>query len=249
MRGLYDELRETILALHVGQVTAFFAQEKLDEAKARVAVLRRRNQLAYADEINEIETAVEELQAEVNARAPAVRIFHRPGRTVVITTPGVPDARGRLADIQVVRIGQVDFIEMDNRLRVRDWWELKIDGRSLSPPVEGPKRWIMKNAAGAEALDVFGKPPAHMLLTGLAKRRDAHKRRRDRRREADSRRRMPKARRAFKRAIERQQRGLVVFAGIVGYIPGEGRHVNVGDVRLEEVDPNRVAPPAWPGRG
>ncbi len=206
MRGLYDELREATLGLQQGRLELAAAREMLQAGATRLGALRGRNLIEekrtgrapYTDEINEIETALQELLIEVEKEAPRVRIFHRPGRNVQLPPihPGGPPTRGRLPDIQVVLIGQVEFIELDGRLRVRDWWELLLDGKRVSPPVQGPKRWIMKNAAGAAMMNATGAPPAWMLLTGLARRRALHKRRRDRKRKA-----------AFRRAVRQANRG------------------------------------------
>jgi len=248
MRGLYDELREATAALELGRIDITAAREKLYDGAKRLGALRARNLLAkersrqmhgpYEDEIYEIETAVQELLAAVEARAPRVRIFHRPGRNVTIRNYSSQDIRARLPDIQVVRVGQVEFIELDGRLRVRDWWELLIEGKPVSPPIQGPKRWIMKNAAGAAMMDAEGKPPAWMLLTGLARRRALHKRRRDRRRKA-----------AFRRALhEQKRRGK--------YLVLRGTDVRV-DLRFGEGHPRAGEPVRsftladlnYPGRG
>lgn len=254
MRGLYDDLRETREAFKRGQIDTVSAHAALDAGERRIAALLARGGGAgYNDEIGAIRIELAELRAvmDLQAAAPAVCIFRRPAREFTVKTAGGGESACRVPDLQVVRIGQVDFIEMDGRLRVRDWWELRVDGRSLHPPCEGPKRWVMKNAAGAEAMDPFGKPPAHMLLTGLRKRRALYKLRRGRRRDADKRKRLRIAKRAFRRAVARHERGPVMFAGIVGYIPEqhEYRHVLRGNVRLEQLDEFAVAPGGWPGRG
>lgn len=167
-----------------GEITTTEALAIVQRAEAfRDELKGRRAVMAYYDEIEEIDERAGAIRNAINMRpdCPVVCIFRRPERTVTMKD-GPAVVRGiplRLPSLMVARNGQTPFIELDGRQRVRDWWVLLVDGR---PQVEGPKRWIMKNAQGAAMMGPDGKVPGWILLTGLARRRQRHKMRRDRRR-------------------------------------------------------------------
>lgn len=186
MANDWEMIEQTTRALIAGVITPgtaagveMTARAKLRELRARAA---KAPPMAYKDEIFHVEDALKRLDAALGDAVPQVCIFRRPERFVLASLddrrPG-EKTRVRLPVLKVVRIGQVPFVELDGRQRVRDWWGLFVDGVKHA---EGPRRWIMKNAQGAAMMDARGRLPGWILLTGLARRRAAYKRRRDQRR-------------------------------------------------------------------
>lgn len=218
---IWEELSLATRGIKTGKIHPDQATATRIRASLRLKELRARNHRGYADEIAEIEGELNRLQLAVTGRpdAPIVRIFHRPERFVTRDTldpytGNMRPMKHRLPDVSVIRTGQVPFIELDGRQRVRDWYELFVDGAPIRPPCQGPKRWIMKNAQGAAMMDHTGSLPPWIFFTGLRRRRSVYRRARDKRRAArttKSWRDMTK--RKTRQAIRRAAGRVLVFRG------------------------------------
>lgn len=184
MRGLYDDLSELADRLKLGRSSPDEALELLGRAEQRLADLRERSArgpgfaLGHEDEIREIEEQSKRVKAAMLIRpdAPYVCIFRRPDRLVQTTAPNGDPITARLPSLCVLRAGDMDWLQRDGRQRVRDLWELLVDGVPCRPPVIGPRRWVMQNAQGAALMDATGRGPWWMTRpTAFERRRELYK--------------------------------------------------------------------------
>lgn len=165
MRGLYDDLAELADRLKAGTSGPDEAMTLLARAEDRLSGLRERSRrgpaaaAGYEDEIHEIEEQAKRVKAAMLARpdAPYICIFRRPERFVEVEDERTGQMiQARLPFLAVLRAGDMDWLQRDGRQRVRDLWELLVDGVPCRPPVIGPRRWVMQNAQGAAQMDAAG---------------------------------------------------------------------------------------------